>query len=146
MQVTPTNVSQVAQVGTGLDIVSLLMPVVQLVVGIIVTIAGGVYIYNYKQSQQQEEMETERLDRVETAVFGVDGVSTMEGVIDVMESNYEQSERNTERIQNLRERVEEVEETYEQLERRLRGLREKAVMRSHTESSRLEAEKGEDNE
>jgi uncharacterized protein HemX len=107
--------------------VRIVSPVIQLVVGIVVSAAAGIYIYNYKQTKQTESERTERIDKLERTMFGVEGVETMEGMIDVMESNYETSDENDEDIQKLQRRVSQMESDFEKLEKRLDTLRKKAV-------------------
>jgi len=110
-----TMVGYVALQSSAEATLGLAVPITQIVVGIVVTVVGGIYVWNYKEEKREEETESQRLDKIETAVFGVDDVETMEGVVEVMDSNYKQTEENAQRLDELREKVQEIEHRQEKI-------------------------------
>jgi len=119
---------------------SVLVPLVQIVVGIVVTAVGGIYVYKYRVGRKREKEETNRIDKLETAVFGVDDVETMEGVVEVMDSNYKQTEENAQRIDEVERKVEELEEKQERMATRVELLRDLAREREENRERKWEIE------
>ena len=107
----------------------LVAPIVQIIVGIVVAVVGGIYVWKYKEARNREKEKADRLKKIENTIFGIDDVETMEGIVEVMGSNYKQTEENERRIDDLDKELEELKERQERISRRVENLRRRAEVR-----------------
>jgi len=92
----------------------------KLIVGLGGGLLTGIVVYLYRKYNNQERL----IRETHNAMFGVSGVSTLEGVIDMIESHEEDIEELSEKVEDNREKYEELNERIDELKQKIKERRE----------------------
>ena len=98
---------------------------IELVAGFMVTLSSGLVAYYARQLHKDWDKRADKVDKLYQAFFGMDDVSTMEGIVDVVESHNSELDKHDTRIEELEEKIQEGKRRREDLNRRVNKLKEK---------------------
>lgn len=102
----------------------------EIVAGTAVTFTSGLVAYYARKIHQDWEGRGERVDELYSAMFGMDNVSTIEGVIEIVESHDTELEGHDNRLENLEDRMEEGEKKRKEIRSRIERLKQNCSERT----------------
>lgn len=98
---------------------------VKYVAGISISVSSVVIAWYARKIHQDWEDRAEKVDELYQAFFGMENVSTMEGVVEVVETHEDDIQRHSERIDRLREEMQDVKDKKVQLAEKVDKLKER---------------------
>lgn len=116
---TEENVILQGSFGSGLRIID------QVALLMLVSVVSGAIVYIIKSWYDERQERGQTVEDMAITLYGVEGVNTVEGLVDIMESHDRTLDQHREKIEELKEKMDEIEGDVESNTEKIRSIRER---------------------